>query len=281
MRQLAVAREGTTSKSSCMSTARRGGLVGSWLATGSAEAYKLTFATLLIVAALGFTYTGSDGNFPSFELRGVLVRVLAFSGVLLVVAVLLPRGRGVSNAAVALATLAAVFTSYVVHTELFFAPNRVWMVMVLVAAFVGLFTAFRLIDELDWGGITLAVAATAAVTAAMWPSVGPKLIDGLKAPGGLVYVGDPTIWIVAALTCIGAALALYVLFRAMHPSRTGWIALVAAASFLTTLIPVAWTTRRGGRRRLQRWLGRPSERALGSIQGDAKHLLCGLRLNHP
>ena len=229
-----------------MSKAPRNGPVGSWLGTGSEGAYKATFATLLIAAALGFTYTGSEGNFPSFELRGVLVRVMTFSGVLLAAALLLPRARGVSNAALALATLAGVFTSYVVHTELFFPPNRVWMVVVLAAVFFGFFTAFRVIDEQSWGGITLAVAAAATVSAAVWSSVGPKLIDGLKAPGGLVYAGDPAIWIVAALTCIGTALGLYVLFRAVHPSRTGWIALVAAASFLTMLVVVLGQLGEGG-----------------------------------
>lgn len=143
---------------------------------------------------------------------------------------LLPRRRGVSNAALALATLAGLFTSYVVHTELFYPPNRAWMVVVLAASYVGLFTAFRVIDDQDWGGITLAVVAATAVSAAVWPSVGSKLVDGLKAPGGLLYVGNPIIWIVPAPNCIGGAVGLYVLFRAVHPSRTGWLAFVAAAS---------------------------------------------------
>ena len=209
-------------------------------------AYKVTFATLLIAAALGFAYAGSDGSLPAFELRGVLVRVLAFSGVLLVVALLLPRGRGVSNAALALATLAGIFTSYAVHTELFYPPNRVWMVMVLAASYVGLFTAMRVIDERNWGGITLAAAATAAVSAAVWSSIGAKLLAGLKAPGGLVYVGNPVMWIVIALTGIGAALGLYVLFRAVHPSRAGWIAFAAAASFLMVLILMLGLLGEGG-----------------------------------
>ena len=220
--------------------------VGSWLATGSETGYKLTFATFLIVAALGFTYGGSDGNFPSFELGGVLVRVLAFSGVLLAVALLLPRGRGVSNAALALATLAGIFTSYVVHTELFYPPNRVGMVMVLAASYFGLFTAFRVIDETNWGGITLAVAAAAAVSVAAWPSVVPRLVDGLKAPGGLLYVGNPIMWVVPALTCVGGALGLYLLFRAVHPSRTGWIAFVGAGCFVTMLVLVLGQLGEGG-----------------------------------
>ena len=97
------------------------------IAAGSEGAFKLTFATLLIVAALGFTYTGSDGDFPRAELHRVLLHVMAVNGVLLVAALVLPRGRGVSNAALAFVTLTGVFSVYVVHTELFHPANRVWM----------------------------------------------------------------------------------------------------------------------------------------------------------
>ena len=206
--------------------------LGFWLATGSDEAYKVTFATLLIAAALGSTYVGSDGNFPRFERPGVVVRLLAFSGVLFVVALVLPRGRGVSNAALALVTLAGMFTSYVVHTELFYPANRALMVTVLVASLIALFGAFRAIEELRWGGVALTVVAGAAFVAGVWP----RLAAGLEAPAGLLHVGNPVMWIVPVLACIGAVLALYVLSRVVHPSRTGWIALVAAASLLA--IPV-------------------------------------------
>ena len=56
----------------------------------------------------------------------------------------------------------------------------------------------------------------------------------------------PPTWVVPVLACIGAALGLFVLFRAVHPSRTGWIALVAAASFLTMLILVLGQLGEGG-----------------------------------
>ena len=212
------------------------GQVRSRLAAGSEGAFKLTFATLLIVAALGFTYTGSNDNFPPFELRGVLLRVLAFSGVLLIVALALPWGRGLSNAALALATLAGVFTAYVVHTELFHPSNRVWMIMVLAASLFTLFSAFRVIEEFRWGGIALTVAAALAVAAAAWPEVGPELQAGMSTPGGLLYVGNPAMWAVLALACTGSALALYVFSRVVHPSYWGGLAMLAAASFLAMLI---------------------------------------------
>ena len=223
-----------------MSEALPGGQLGSWLATGSEGAYKVTFATLLIAAALGSTYIESDGNFPPFELPGVVVRALTFSGVMFAVALVLPRGRRVSNAALALATLAGIFTSYVVHTELFYPANRAWMVTVLVASLIALFGAFRAIEELRWGGVALTVVAGTVFVAGVWP----RLAAGLKAPDGLLHVGNPIMWIVLVLACISAVLALYVLSRVVHPSRTGWVALVAAASLLA--IPVLATGMRFG-----------------------------------
>ena len=209
--------------------------VASWLAAGSEGAYKLTFAMLLIVAALGFTYTGSDGNFPSFELQGVLLRVLAFSGVALIVALALPRVRGFSNAALALATLAGVFTVYVVHTDLYHPPNRVWMVLLLAAALVALFSAFRAIEEFRWGGFALTVAASLAIGAAAWPEIGPELKSGMSTPGGLLDAGSPVMWTVLALTCTGTVLAVYVFSRFVQPRQWGGLALLGAGSFLAVL----------------------------------------------
>ena len=205
------------------------------LTAGSDGAFKLTFAVLLIVAALGFTYTGSGGDFPPFELRGVLLRVIAFSGGLLVVALALPRTGAISNVALALTTLAGVFTVYVVHTELFHPSNTVWMVSVLIASLFALITAFRVIEDLRWGGVALTVAAAFAVVVAAWPEVGPELQSGMSTPGGLVYVGSPAMWTVLALVSTGFALTLYVLSRAIHPSRWGGIALLVAALFVAML----------------------------------------------
>jgi len=206
------------------------------LEAGSEGAYKLTFAILLIVAALGFTYTGSDGNFPPFELRGILLWVMAFSGGLLVAALALPRVRGVSNAALAVATLAGVFTAYVVHTELYHPSNRVWMIVVLAASSFVLFTAFRVIEEHRWGGILLTLAAALAVVAA-WPEVAPEVLAGLSAPGGQFYIGSPATWAVLGMASV-PPLALYWLFRGVRLFRLGGLALLTAAWFLGMLILV-------------------------------------------
>ena len=208
--------------------------VRSRLVAGSEGAFKLTVATLLVVAALGFTYTAPDANFPPSELRAVLLRVTLVSGMLFVVALALPWGKGVSNAALALATVVGVFTVYLVHTELFYPSNRIWMAIVLAACSFALFTAFRVIDERRWGGIAFTVAAALAVAAAAWPETAPKLQAGMSTPGGLLYVGSPATWTVLALACAGSALALYVLFKGWG-FRWGGLALLAAGSFLVGL----------------------------------------------
>ncbi|MDE0039771.1 MAG: hypothetical protein OXU77_19775 [Gammaproteobacteria bacterium] len=208
-------------------------------AVGSEGAFKLTFSTLLIVAALGFTYTGSDGDFPRAEMHRVLLHVLAVTGVLLFGALVLPWGRTISDAALALATLAALFTVYVVHTELFEPANRVWMILVLAAALFALFTAFRVIGNLRFGGFVLTAAAASGVVAAGCPEVGPKLLAGMREPGGLLYVGSPVMWTVLVLAGAGFALVLYVLSRrGVRCFRSGGLALLATASFLATLFLV-------------------------------------------
>ena len=208
-------------------------------AVGSEGAFKLAFAALLIVAALGFTYTGSDGDFPPEELYRVLLHVMTASVVLLVGALLLPGRRAVSNAALTLATLAGLFTVYVVHTELFHPANRVWMILVLAASLFALFTGFRVIDNLRFGGIVLTGAAALAVAAAGWSEVGPKLLAGMREPRGLLYVGSPAMWSALGLSGTGLAVGLYVFVRrGGRHLGSGRVALLAAALFLATLILV-------------------------------------------
>ena len=206
------------------------------LAIGSTGAFKLTFATLLIVAALGFTYTGSDGDFPLEELHLVLLHMMAVNGALLLGALVLPWDR-VSNAGLALATMAGVFSGYVVHTELFRPANRIWMILVLAASLFALFTAFRAIERLRYGGIVLTVTAAIAIAAAAWPEVGPRLLPGMMEPRGLLYVGSPAMWTVVVLTGSGFALFLYVLSRCgVQPFRSGGLALLGGSVFVATLI---------------------------------------------
>ena len=209
------------------------------LVVGSEGAFKLSFAILLIVAALGFTYSGSDGDFPPAESYLVVLHTVGVSGLLLVGALVLPWGRGVSNATLALVTVAGVFTGYVVHTELFHPENRIWMILMFAASVFTLFTAFQVIENVRHGGIVLTGAAALAVVAAVWPEVGPRLLAGMRSPHGLLYVGSPAMWTALVLAGAGCALVLYVFARrGVRWFRSGGLVLLAAGSFLATLILV-------------------------------------------
>ena len=96
--------------------------VRSGLTAISEGAFKLTFGALVIAAALGSTYYSSRNNFSSVELGTVLALGMAVSGVLLLAAQLLALcgPRVTANVALAVVTLACVFTAYLVHTELYF-----------------------------------------------------------------------------------------------------------------------------------------------------------------
>ena len=181
---------------------------------------------LLVLAALGFTFSAPDANFPASEVLAVLLRVMVVSGLLFVVAIVLPMGhKSVSNAALALATLASVFTAYLVHTELFHPSNRVWMIVALSACWFALFTAFRVIDEVRWGGFALVVAAAVAVGAVASPETVPK-------PQGMSWLG---VLLLGGMLVCAAPLALYVLYRRRRAVRGGILALVTAGSVVALL----------------------------------------------
>ena len=69
----------------------------------------------------------------------------------------------------ALVTLGSVFTAYIVHTELYFPENRAALIVICGAALFGLFVAFRLIDDLRWGGVAL--SGLALIGVAVWPEL--------------------------------------------------------------------------------------------------------------
>ncbi len=199
----------------------------------SGGAFKLTFSALLIAAALGTTYVGSDINFPEIELRSVLARGMAVSGILLLGALAISlRSRTLGNAALALITFAGIFTAYVVHTELFYAENRLWLIALCPAALFGLFTAYRIMDDFRWGGLALSVAASLPVAAHIGRKVWPMLKPGLSTPGGFLDPGSVAMWVGIIGICAGSTLALYLMYRIVHPSRWGAFALLAVASFL-------------------------------------------------
>ncbi len=221
-------------------------------ASGSDWAFKVTFATLLVWAALGFTSAAPDANFPASELRAVLLRVMGISGLLFVVAVALPWARSVSNAALASATLASVFTAYLIHTELFHPSNRVWMIMALAACWFALFTAFRVIDEFRWGAFALVVAAACAVAVAAFS-------ENVPQPQGTSWLG--VLLLGGMLVCAGP-LALHVLYRRLSAVRGGIFASVAAGSVVALLffgIALNSGESRNGHHR-DKWVDHPNVR---------------------
>ena len=248
----------------------------------SDPAFKLTFATLLILAALGATYVGSDGNFPGIELRDVLVRGMAVSFVLLLGALAISlRSRTASNGALALVTLAGLITAYVVHTELFYTGNRFWMFAVCAAAGVALFVAFRLIDDYRWGGLSLSVAASLPLFALIWSRVWPMLTSGIVTPGGLLYVGNPVMWVGLIAFCAGSVIALLAMTRVVEAARWGGVTLLIVTSFV--VFTLVWLDRNHGESGsgyyADGWDDHPNVRSI-ILQRDTEHVLRQLRLDH-
>ena len=205
----------------------------SGLEAASAPAFKLTFAALLILAALGTTYTGSEENFPEFELPGVLVRGMVVSGILLPGALAVGlRSKAGANAALALVTLVGVFTAYVVHTEMFHPANRVWMIFALAAVGFTLFAAFRAIDNARWAGLALSAAASLPILEFVRSRVWPMIAPGISTPGGLLYLGNPLMWAGLIAVCAVGVVALYLMFKAADPSRWGAFAILAVLLFV-------------------------------------------------
>ena len=166
--------------------------VRSGLTAISEGAFKLTFGALVIAAALGSTYYSSRNSFSSVELGTVLALGMAVSGVVLLAAQLLAmRSKATANVALAVVTLACVFTAYIVHTELYFPENRIALIGICAAALFGLFVAFRIIDEHRWGGLALSASALVAVSSPFWP----EFISGITTSGGLLAPNDFRFWI--------------------------------------------------------------------------------------
>ncbi len=209
-----------------------------FLTARSPGAFKLTVAALLVVAALGTTHSGSEGNFADYELGLVLVRRIAVSGVLLAAALLIPWPRTVANAVLAAITLACVFTAYIVHTELFYPQNRIWLAPICAAAALTLFVAFQLMDERRWAGLALSVVAALPVATLVWKNAWPALTAAFSNPGGLLHPDNVVMWatIFGLVALSGSTLAVYAMSRIVEPSRWGVFALFGVALFLAAAV---------------------------------------------
>ena len=199
-------------------------------------AFKLTFAALVIAAAMVATVHPSRHNISTVEFSVVLALGMAVSGVLLLGAQSLAlRSRTTANWALAVVTLACVFTVYLVHTELFYPQNRLVLAGACVAAVFGLFVAFQVIDERRWGGIALSAAALAAVS---WPPLS-ELVPAIINPGGVLKLDDPRIWIALIGMCGAGVLAVFAVSRIVDQSYWGVAALLAVLAVGVAVI--IWT----------------------------------------
>ena len=122
-------------------------------------AFKFVFATLLVAVAFAATYTASAAAFSESDLRSILVLGGTVNTVLLLGTLFFLRSRGIANAVLSLIVLASVATAYIIHTDLYLTGNGAVLIALCAGSGAGLFVAFRLIDELHWGGPALSAAA--------------------------------------------------------------------------------------------------------------------------
>ena len=137
----------------------------------SAAAFKLAFAMLVVASAFGATYVDAKDLFSESDLTGILVHGAVVSSVPLLAVLVVLRSKTSANVALALVTVAGVLTAYVVHTELFYPENLAVLIGICGAGAFALFVAFRIVDELRWGGTMLSAAALAAIGMIVAPAL--------------------------------------------------------------------------------------------------------------
>ena len=122
-------------------------------------AFKFVFATLLVAVAFAATYTSSETAFPESDLRDILVLGGTVNTVLLLDTLFFLRSRVIANIVLSLIVMASVATAHIIHTDLYLVENQAVLIALCAGSGAGLFVAFRLIDELRWGGPALSAAA--------------------------------------------------------------------------------------------------------------------------
>ena len=122
-------------------------------------AFKFVFATLLVAVAFAATYTSSEAAFSELDLRDILVLGGTVNTVLLLDTLFFLRSRVIANAVLSLIVLTGVATAYIIHTDLYLTGNGAVLIALCAGSGAGLFVAFRLVDELHWGGPALSAAA--------------------------------------------------------------------------------------------------------------------------
>ena len=122
------------------------------------SALKFIFSGLLIGLAFSATYDSNSIAFSTFDVKNIVALGVTINTVLLLLTLFFVRPQIVVNAILALIVLAGIGTTYIIHTELYFLENRIFLVSLVCAMlYFTLFIAFRVIDDLPWTGITLSL----------------------------------------------------------------------------------------------------------------------------
>lgn len=116
---------------------------------------KILFACLIQTLAFTITYTSSATAFSDADIKRILllsgvVNALFFLGVLFFLG-----SRLVANVALAIIVLSGIVTSLIIHTDLYLVENRTVLILLCTAAGIALSVAFRVIDEIRWGGVAI------------------------------------------------------------------------------------------------------------------------------
>ena len=124
--------------------------------------FKLkTTAILLLVALTSFVATAYilHAYADLYIVRNIFALGGAITAVLLLGALFSHRFNFMENVILSLVVLSGVATAYIIHTDLYLTGNRAVLILLCAGCGVGLFVAFRVIDELRWGGAALSAAA--------------------------------------------------------------------------------------------------------------------------
>ncbi len=91
------------------------------------------------------------------------------------------RSNLIANAVLSLIVMVGAATAYIIHTDLYLTGNRLVLVLFCLGLALGLFVAFRAIDEIRWVGIALSAATLLALAI---------VAGGRLAPGSDAVEGD-------------------------------------------------------------------------------------------
>lgn len=116
---------------------------------------KISFAYLTQALAFTVTYTSSVTAFSHTDLKNILFLGGAINALFLLGALFFLGSGLIANVALAIIILSGIMTSLIIHTDLYLVENRTVLILLCSAAGVALSVAFRVIDEVRWGGVAL------------------------------------------------------------------------------------------------------------------------------